>query len=100
MTKGSRSRSRPGQPVANDPLAEAKNQLSALVARVERGEAISITRRGVPVARLVREESSSGAAADRAVVESAVMRLRELRSGCLLEGDLKTLAREGLDRSL
>ena len=97
MTKGSRSRSRPEQPVASVPLAEAKNQLSALVARVERGEAISITRRGVPVARLVREEASGGTAPDRAaVVESAVMRLRELRSGCLLEGDLKTLAREGL----
>ena len=32
---------------------EAKNKLSALLERVERGEEIIITRRGKPVARLV-----------------------------------------------
>lgn len=37
------------------PLAEAKNHLSALVARAEQGEEIAITGRGVPVARLVPE---------------------------------------------
>jgi prevent-host-death family protein len=41
------------QPTLAVPLAAAKNQLSALVARVEQGEEIAITRRGVPVVRLV-----------------------------------------------
>ena len=34
------------QPTLAVPLAGAKNQLSALVARVEQGEEIAITRRG------------------------------------------------------
>lgn len=37
-------------------LVEAKTHLSALVARAEAGETISIVRRGKPVARLVPEE--------------------------------------------
>ncbi len=42
------------QPTLAVPLAEAKNHLSALVARVEQGEEIAITRRGVPVVRLAQ----------------------------------------------
>ncbi|MBA3810846.1 MAG: type II toxin-antitoxin system prevent-host-death family antitoxin [Caulobacteraceae bacterium] len=37
-------------------LAEAKAHLSALVARAQAGETVSITRRGKPVARLVPVE--------------------------------------------
>ncbi len=37
-------------------LAEAKAHLSALVARAEAGETVSITRRGKPVARIVAAE--------------------------------------------
>jgi len=37
-------------------LADAKAHLSALVARAEAGETISITRRGKPVARIVAAE--------------------------------------------
>ena len=37
-------------------LAQAKAQLSALVARAEAGDDISITRHGKPVARLVAAE--------------------------------------------
>jgi prevent-host-death family protein len=77
-------------------LYEAKNRLSELVAMVERGEEVAITRRGVPVARLV-------ACLDEAPVEprgradAALSRLRVLREGIRLEGELKALAREGLD---
>jgi hypothetical protein len=46
-----------------------------------RGEEISITRRGVPVARLVA---------------GALECLRQLRADLVLEGDLKGLARDGL----
>ncbi len=77
-------------------LSEAKNHLSELVARVERGEEISISRRGVPVARLVAVRPSSGTADQRAQVAGALSCLRQLRADLVLEGDLKALAREGL----
>jgi prevent-host-death family protein len=35
------------------PVVKVKNQLSELLVLVEAGEEISVTRRGVPVARLV-----------------------------------------------
>ncbi|WP_375395675.1 type II toxin-antitoxin system Phd/YefM family antitoxin [uncultured Sphingomonas sp.] len=38
-------------------LADAKARLSELIGRVEAGETVSITRRGKPVARLVKETS-------------------------------------------
>ena len=43
----------PHGPAAAVPLAEAKNRLSALVDLVEQGEDVTISRRGVQVARLV-----------------------------------------------
>ena len=78
------------------PLYEAKNHLSELVARVERGEEISISRRGVPVARLVAIQPSTQADDQRAQVAKALSCLRQLRADLVLEGDLKALAREGL----
>ena len=86
------------QPRLAVPLAEAKNQLSALVARVEQGEEIAITRRGVPVARLVPDFGHRhGRAGRRAQVAVALERLQQLRAGSLLEGNLRLIAREGLD---
>ena len=86
------------QPTLAVPLAEAKNQLSALVARVEQGEEIAITRRGVPVARLVPDFwDRHGRAGRREQVAEALERLQQLRAGSLLEGDLRVIAREGLD---
>jgi prevent-host-death family protein len=41
-------------------MHEAKTQLSKLVARVEAGEEIVITRRGEPAARLVPERHGGG----------------------------------------
>jgi prevent-host-death family protein len=38
-------------------VVEARNNFSALLDRVEQGEAVIITRRGVPVARLVPDSS-------------------------------------------
>ena len=40
-------------------VAEAKAHFSALISAVERGEAVEITRRGVPVARMVRAACGS-----------------------------------------
>ena len=41
-------------------VANAKSHLSALLAEVEAGEDVVITRRGKPVARLVAEPASGG----------------------------------------
>lgn len=79
------------------PLAEAKNHLSALIARVEQGEEIAITRRGVPVVRLVPTEASGDHASERSrQVSAALKRLHQLRETLALEGDLRAIAREGL----
>ena len=45
-------------------LAEAKAGLSALLDAVEAGEEVVITRRGQPVARVVREHPSANHASD------------------------------------
>ena len=64
-------------------LYEAKNRLSELIDRVQRGEVIIITRRGTAVAQLAppARQDPSGAARE------AVDRLRAARAGVSL-GDL------------
>lgn len=80
------------------PIFEAKNRFSELIAAVEHGDQITITRRGVPVARLVAEQIGEiEASGQRQRVASALERLRQIRSGLVLEGDLKAVARAGLD---
>lgn len=80
------------------PIYEAKNRLSELLAAVEQGETVAITRRGRRVARLVAE---TGDAAEhlqqRQRAAAALEELRRLRRGVRLEGDPKAIAREGLD---
>lgn len=53
---------------------EAKNKLSELLARAERGEEIVITRRGRPVAKLVPVRSE----VDRERSRNAMRQIREL----------------------
>lgn len=60
---------------------EAKTRFSALLERVERGEQIVITRRGKPVAKLVRIES----AADEEG-ENLLERFKEARKNATLGG--------------
>lgn len=92
------SRASQRQPKLAVPLAEAKNHLSALVDRVVQGEEIAITRRGVPVVRLVPDFGHRNERAGRREqVAEALERLQQLRTGSLLEGDLRVIAREGLD---
>ncbi len=79
----------------NIPVAEAKNRLSELIARVEAGEEIAVTRRGKPVVRLVAA-GAVDATAQRARVSEAFRQLGLLRSQVSLEGDLKAIARDGL----
>lgn len=64
-------------------LPEAKEQLSDLLARVEKGEHITITQDGRPVAKLVPAEP---APADRDEIARVIQRLRELRKGTTTGG--------------
>jgi prevent-host-death family protein len=63
---------------------EAKTHLPALLERVKKGEQITITKRGVPVAKLVPAESP---VRDRAQV---IEELRKFRFGKLL-GESETI---------
>ena len=79
----------------NVPLAQAKNHLSELIGRVERGETVAVTRRGKPVVQLVAYPTE-GSPQQGERVRQVFDRLRLLRSGVSLEDDPKTVAREGL----
>jgi len=70
---------------------DAKTHLSSLLRKVAKGEEVLITRRGVPVARLVPVDEP-----DRRDVADAIRELRSIREGVTL-GDLdwKELRDEG-----
>lgn len=70
---------------------DAKTHLSSLLKKVAKGEEVLITRRGVPVARLVPAEEP-----DRRDIADAIRELRSIREGVTL-GDLdwKELRDEG-----
>jgi len=44
----------------SESISNAKNRLSALIKRVQRGESVTITDRGVPVAKLVPVQLGAG----------------------------------------
>ena len=60
---------------------EAKNKLSALLERAERGEEIVITRRGQPVAKLVPFHDKNDGQLARAAASRIRERARALRAG-------------------
>ena len=70
---------------------EAKTHLSSLLDKVAQGEDVLITRRGLPVARLV-----PAGQAERARIQSVIAELRALRAGIKLDGlDWRELRDEG-----
>ena len=70
---------------------EAKAHLSKLLERVEKGEQFTITRHGVPIARLVPPDRAAKMAAGAAVAE-----LKKLRKNCTLGGlSLRSMIEEG-----
>jgi prevent-host-death family protein len=72
-------------------LFEAKTHLSALLERVARGEEITITKHGHPVARLVPMEHH-GRRDPKQVAEA----IRAMRKGIKLEGvTIRQLIKEG-----
>lgn len=78
-------------------VAHAKNHLSELLVRVRAGEEISVTRYGKPVARLVAAQPGADTPDQRDQTRRAFQRLEALRRGVRLKGDLKAIARDGLD---
>jgi len=73
-------------------VLEAKNRLSELIDRVARGESITITRHGKPVARLLPPEPGS----DTARARAAIAALREARRGVVLgDATIAELRAEG-----
>ena len=72
--------------------ADAKNRLSALLSEVARGGEVTITKRGVPVARLVPATPSF----DREKARRAAAGLLEASRGTKLDGlAIKDLVDEG-----
>ena len=70
---------------------EAKTHLASLLDKVAQGEDVLITRRGLPVARLIPARQ-----AQRAAIESAIEELRALRAGIKLDSfDWRELRDEG-----
>ena len=70
---------------------EAKTHLSELLDRVEKGEEITITRHGLPVAKLLPIDHW-----DRVAVRGAIDELRRLRKGTRLRGlKIKDMIEEG-----
>ncbi len=70
----------------------AKAHFSALLERVERGEEVTITRHGLPVARLVPMKRSTTPAQRRVAIEA----MRKLATGNTLGGlRIKDLINEG-----
>jgi prevent-host-death family protein len=61
---------------------EAKTHLAALLVRVERGEAFTITRHGKPVAKLIPINQR-----DPAQIRAAIKRMKEIAAGQTLGGD-------------
>lgn len=75
---------------------EAKTRLSELLAEVEQGEQVTITRRGQAVARLVPAAPVRRSAASRR--QQVADTLAQLRGNRIrLEGSLKELTGEGRD---
>ncbi len=80
------------------PVYEAKTRLSELLAAVELGEEVTITRRGRPVARIVAAADAPFVALpQRERVASTFARLREIRQGRTLGGSLREAIEDGRD---
>jgi len=80
----------------NVAIFEAKARFSELLAAVQSGEEVSITRHGKPIVRMVAvlPDDATGQARQTRL-QAAFRRLAELREGFVLEGDIKEIIAEG-----
>ena len=77
---------------------EAKNRFSEMIAAVEHGEEITITRHGMPVARLVAIGTTEPPAlAQRQRVASALQQLRAVGAGSELGCTVQQAIQAGRD---
>jgi prevent-host-death family protein len=77
---------------------EAKTRLSELLIEVENGEQVTITRRGVAVARLVSATAVKRSPSNqRQAVAGTFAKLKAQREGVVLKGTLKDIVAEGRD---
>lgn len=80
------------------PVFEAKTRLSELLVAVEQGEQVTITRRGVAVARLVPAAAARAkGASQRQRVAATFELLRAQRQGLSLDAPLAQAIAEGRD---
>ncbi len=77
---------------------EAKNRFSELIAAVERGEEITITRHGAPVARLVAIQTPSASPDEQRLrVANSLQRLQTIGQGAALGGAMREAIETGRD---
>lgn len=78
---------------------EAKTRFSELLDEVEQGEQVTITRRGVPVARLVSASAQrkAGTTSQRQKVSAVFANLKRLRKGVTLDVPLREAIETGRD---
>jgi prevent-host-death family protein len=70
---------------------EAKTHLAALLRRVQQGESITITKHGVPVAKLVPADQAA-----RPEISELIAKMQELRKGHTLGGiSIRELIEDG-----
>jgi prevent-host-death family protein len=82
------------------PVFEAKARLSELLTQVQAGEEVTITKHGVPIARLIAPVSSSPAkedAARRRTVKAAFANLATLCEGVSLDVSVREAIESGRD---
>ena len=79
-------------------IFELKNRFSEMIAEVENGEEITITRHGAPVARLVAISAKGRRSlGQRKQVAGAMDALRKLGTGAGLGATVKQVIEEGRD---
>jgi prevent-host-death family protein len=81
-------------------LFEAKTRLSELLVQAQQGEVITITRHGVPMARLVAAEAAGGDAlvdSQQRKVDAAFKALASLRAGLTLDVPIRQAISDGRD---
>jgi len=76
-------------------IYEAKARFSELLAAVQAGEEVEITKHGKPIVRMVAVEADAALADRKKQVAEAFEQLREMRNGFTLDGDIKEIIAEG-----